>query len=65
VFTDAHPRGGVTDWVGIAPSSEPLQQVNRRLREPTDPAVIATLERHFRPHNEELFELLGRRLWGQ
>lgn len=65
LFTDADSRRSVTDWLGISPTSEPLQQVNRRLREPTDPAVIAILEAHFAPHNEELFELLGRRLWGQ
>lgn len=65
LFTDDGTRRSVTDWLGIAPTSAPLQQVNRRQHEPTDPEVVATLESHFRTPNEDLFTLLGRRLWGQ
>jgi hypothetical protein len=30
-----------------------------------EPAIRGRLEEYFRPHNEDLFALLGRRLWGQ
>jgi hypothetical protein len=28
-----------------------------------DAGLLAELHRHFEPHNEELFELLGTELW--
>jgi hypothetical protein len=64
VFSDPDTRALLTDWLGVAPSARPFAHINRRSREPVDPALLATLEHHFEPHNEELFALLGTRFWG-
>jgi hypothetical protein len=64
LFSDPDTQASVTTWLGLPPSSESFLHVNRRNREDTDPSVVDRLERHFAPHNEELFDLLGTRLWG-
>lgn len=64
LFGDPGARNSLLDWLGFPPSPEPLPAKNSAPRtEETDPALIARLREHFAPHNEELFELLGRRLW--
>jgi Sulfotransferase domain len=60
------PRGParVLQWLGLAGRDTPFPATNdaprARLEEQ---AVVADLRRHFAPYNEDLFELLGRRLW--
>jgi hypothetical protein len=56
--------GRVLRWLGLSPSRVPFPVTNDAPRDRTeDPEVIDALRRHFAPRNEELFELLGRRLW--
>ncbi len=54
----------VLDWLGLPPHHQPYPASNaaRRL-EPTSPELLGRLRDHFRPHNQALFELLGRELW--
>jgi hypothetical protein len=51
-------------WLGLAPMTTPFPSTNDapRARREHD-AVVEELRRHFAPYNEDLFELLGRRLW--
>ena len=45
-------------------SAAPLPAKNEATRhDATDPEVLRYLEEYFAPHNEDLFELLGQRLW--
>jgi hypothetical protein len=54
----------VLDWLGLERFDVPFPAVNEARREhEADIAVQQNLNRHFAPHNEELFELLGRRMW--
>jgi len=55
----------LTEWLGLKPHSEPIPSLNAAARSDIDPAIIENLNQHFEPLNEQLFELLGYRLWGQ
>ena len=51
-------------WLGLEASAAPLPAKNEATRhDATDPEVLRYLEQYFVPHNEDLFELLGQRLW--
>ena len=53
-------------WLGLAPMPTPFPATNEAPRaRPEEEAVVEDLRRHFAPYDEELFELLGRRLWGR
>jgi len=65
LFTGPSTRR-VTEWLGIQPNPLPFPASNHAER--TDDsdeveAVVARLQAHFEPHNEELFELLGTTMW--
>ncbi|HKH87838.1 MAG TPA: sulfotransferase domain-containing protein [Acidimicrobiales bacterium] len=54
----------VLEWLGLSPNPTPLPSLNAARRtDGTDQGVIEQLAEHFKPFNEELFELLGTRLW--
>jgi hypothetical protein len=52
--------------IGLSPHDEPFPYRNSFTQSQDDNAdVKQRLEEYFRPYNEELFTMLGRRLWGQ
>ena len=54
----------VLQWLGLASLDAAFPSSNDAPRaRPEEEAVIDDLRRHFAPANEDLFELLGRRLW--
>ncbi len=53
----------VLDWLGLAPHDVPFPATNDAPRSSADAPVLDELQRHFTPYNEDLFTLLGRRLW--
>jgi len=60
------PRGPARalEWLGLSPVTTPFPATNDAPRaRPEEEAVVEDLRRHFAPYNEDLFELLGRRLW--
>jgi sulfotransferase family protein len=68
LFRSAEVRSDLLTALGVGPhdvefpfrnSSAPTEKVD------ADAAIREQLREYFRPHNEELFELLGRRFWGQ
>jgi hypothetical protein len=63
LFEDIHELEKLTDWLGLAALPGPLPALNAAQRTETDPAVVASLQEHFHPENEQLFAFLGRRLW--
>jgi hypothetical protein len=66
MFADPGVLGQVTEWLGLPPAPGPFPAVNEAQRdEEASPDVVAFLENYFDPYNEELFELLGYRLWGR
>jgi len=65
LFDDPDAPGRVLQWLGLAPHGEPFPATNEAPRaRPEEAAVLDELGRHFAPYNEDLFELLGSRLWG-
>ena len=51
-------------WLGLAPLEAAFPATNDAPRaRPEEQAVLDGLRRHFGPYNEDLFELLGVRLW--
>jgi len=64
MFADASVAAGVLEWLGFTACEEPFPVKNRapRASKPDD-EVIKGLQRHFQPFNQQLFELLGRKLW--
>jgi hypothetical protein len=56
----------VMEWLGLADPPRPFPALNEAQRsDRADTDAVQRLERYFEPHNEELFELLGHRLWGR
>jgi hypothetical protein len=64
LFKEPAVSAELLDWLGLPPCQEPLPIENsaRRSSKP-DAELLNSLKRHFQPHNERLFELLGRELW--
>jgi hypothetical protein len=76
VFADHRTLDGLTDWLGLARFDRPFPALKSprkstrgdkpaEWRTETDPRTIARLQKHFEPRNEELFTLLGRKLWSR
>ena len=54
----------VLQWLGLEGLNAPFPSTNDAPRaRPEEDAVTDDLRRHFAPFNEDLFDLLGRRLW--
>jgi hypothetical protein len=54
----------VEQWLGLSRRDTPFPATNDAPRtRPEEEAVVRALRSHFAPYNEDLFELLGRRLW--
>ena len=62
--TDPAAAAEVLEWLGLAPTDHPFPLLNdaHRLDE-ADPGLVDRINRYYEPHNRDLFELLGRRLW--
>ena len=66
VFADPDAAAQVTDWLGLPPNTQAFLHLNAVERREEAPAeAVDLLERHFAPYNEDLFDLLGTRLWGR
>jgi hypothetical protein len=65
MFADPGTTAGVLEWLGLPTCDAPLPMKNSAARtSKPDNELISSLYRHFQPHNEELFELLGQEMWG-
>ena len=65
LWSGADGPARVVAWLGLTPFASPFPATNDAPRAGHDAAAAASLAEHFAPHDEELFELLGRRLWGR
>ena len=64
LFRDPAAPGRVARWLGLADHAAPFPTLNdARRADDTDASVLASLRSYFAPYNEELFALLGTRLW--
>jgi hypothetical protein len=64
IFRDPRVSADVLAWCGLPPSNVAYPSFNAFARESENTAdAAADLREWFAPHNEALFELLGRRLW--
>ncbi len=62
--TDPSVSASVLEWLDLEPNPAPFPSLNAAPRmDSTDQGVIEQLAEHFKPFNEDLFELLGTRLW--
>jgi hypothetical protein len=64
LFADPAASQEVLDWLGLPPHTRRYPVTNGAPRLEEASAELADrLDAHFAPHNEELFALLGRKLW--
>jgi Sulfotransferase domain len=64
LFVGGKGPARVLEWLGLSGRDAPFPASNDAPRaRPQDPVVVDGLRRHFAPHNDDLFELLGTRLW--
>ncbi len=64
LFDDPSGPARALEWLGLSPRHAPFPATNDAPRaRPEEQSVVEALRRHFAPFNEDLFELLGRRLW--
>ncbi len=64
LFDDAAVAADLLDWLGFPPMETPFPALNAsRVRSSEDEKALCDLRSFFEPHNEKLFELLGRRFW--
>ncbi len=64
MYTDPAVPAAIIEWIGLQPHSSPFLAANESVRLDTEsPELLERLAAHFKPHNEELFELLGYELW--
>ncbi len=64
LFTDPRGPARVLAWLGLSPRDTPFPSTNDAPRARAEEnAVIEELRHHFAPYNEDLFDLLGTRLW--
>jgi hypothetical protein len=64
--TDPTVSASLLEWLKIDPFETPYPLVNAAARlEAVDPELFRELHEYYAPYNEDLFALLGRRLWNQ
>jgi hypothetical protein len=64
LWRDPQAPARTLEWLGLSPMATPFPATNDAPRaRPVEDAVVDGLRRHFGPYNEDLFELLGRRMW--
>jgi hypothetical protein len=63
LYADPATADRARAWLGLAPHDFPFPVSNGAERLEEDPALMAKLDAHFAPHNQELFDLLGYELW--
>jgi hypothetical protein len=64
LFDDRGGPARVVQWLGLSPLDTPFPATNDAPRADTEgDAVTEELRRHFGPSNDDLFDLLGTRLW--
>ncbi len=64
LFDDAEVAAELLDWLGFPPMETPFPSLNASpAHNPEDEKALCDLRSFFEPHNEKLFELLGRRFW--
>jgi hypothetical protein len=64
LFDDRGGPARVLQWLGLSPLDTPFPSTNDAPRaDPEADAVTEDLRRHFAPYNEDLYDLLGTRLW--
>jgi len=64
LFDDPRGPARALEWLGLTPFDVAFPHTNDAPRSsPEDHEVTQELRRHFAPYNEDLFDLLGRRLW--
>ena len=64
LWGDPRAPARVLAWLGLSPRDEPFPATNDAPRaRPEEEPVVQELRRYFAPYNEDLFALLGRRLW--
>jgi hypothetical protein len=64
LFDSSTVAADLLDWLGLPPMETPFPALNASLAPtPQDERVLRDLRRFFEPHNEKLFEILGRRFW--
>jgi hypothetical protein len=61
------PMADVVEFLGLKPwQLETFKQYNTYRKTPVSDAIRSGLDRFFRPHNEELYDLVGRDFgWGR
>jgi hypothetical protein len=64
LFNDPTKVNTVTDWLGLAPMTDPMPALNSAVRSDTDQEVVAQLRERFEEPNRDLSELLERPVWG-
>ena len=64
LYADPTTLDRVLEWLGLGPHHQPFPADNGAdRRDDMDPELLLQLQRHFEPHNRDLFELLGYELW--
>ena len=64
LFDDPNGPARALEWLGLPARHAPFPATNDAPRaHPEEQSIVEALRRHFTPFNEDLFELLGRRLW--
>jgi hypothetical protein len=63
IFRDPQVLAEVLEWCGLPPNNVPYPSLNAIPRAPESANAAAELRTWFEPHNEALFDLLGRRFW--
>jgi hypothetical protein len=66
LFVQPEVSAGVLEWLALTRFEVPFPATNDAPRgQSTDGAIVDALRREFAPFDEDLFDLLGRRLWGR
>jgi Sulfotransferase domain len=63
LYVDAGAANELLAWLGLPPHDSPYPRAYGAERLDENEALVVRLREHFEPHNQELFDLLGRQLW--
>jgi hypothetical protein len=64
LWGDPDGPGRVLSWLGLSPHAVPFPATNDAPRgSAEDDALLTELRRYFAPYDEDLFSVIGRRLW--